>query len=99
MFTGWKTLEVAPRNQELSETGGWRPITPEELIEIPNSGQVQTRDDDTKLITEPPYWRNWPETFDYVLWIDFAGAPKPQLKQLQLLTTGSYFNIYRVVRL
>jgi hypothetical protein len=78
MFTGWKTLEVAPRNQEISETGGWTPITPEELIEIPNSGQVQT--------------------FDYVLWIDFANAPKPQLNQLELLTTGSYFSIYRVVR-
>jgi hypothetical protein len=44
MFTGWKTLEVAPRNQEISETGGWTPITPKELIEIPNSKQVQTRD-------------------------------------------------------
>jgi len=98
MFTGWKTLEVAPRNQEISETGGWTPITPEELIEIPNSGQVQTRDYDTNLISEPPYWRNWPETFDYVLWIDFANAPKPQLNQLELLTTGSYFSIYRVVR-
>jgi hypothetical protein len=59
---------------------------------------VQTRDYDPNLISEPPYWRNWPETFDYVLWIDFANAPKPQLNQLELLTTGSYFSIYRVVR-
>ena len=73
------------------------PITPEELIETSNSG-VQTRDYETDLISEPPYWRNWPETFDYVLWIDFADALKPQLKQLELLTTGSYFSIYRVVR-
>ena len=56
------------------------------------------RDDFDLFNVEPPYWRNWPETFDYVLWIDFGRALKSQIKELQLLTTGSFFGIYRVIR-
>jgi hypothetical protein len=98
LFTGWKTLAVAPGNREISETGGLVPITPEELIEVVHPEQAPTRHSEPDLLMEPPYWRNWPATFDYVLWIDFSGTPKSELKELKLLTTGSFFSIYRVVR-
>jgi hypothetical protein len=98
LFAGWKTLEVAPRNWQISQTGGWEPITPELLMRSLDPEEVLILDSNPNFHIEPPYWRNWPETFDYVLWIDFAEAPKPQLKQLESLTTGSYFSIYRVVR-
>jgi hypothetical protein len=97
LFAGWKTLEVAPRNRQITQLGGWGPITPEQLMER-GPEQTETLRDDFDLLVEPPYWRNWPEIFDYVLWIDFGQAPKPEMKELQLLTTGSFFDIYRVVR-
>ncbi len=98
LFTGWKTLEVTPRDSQITQFGGWGPITPEQLMESDPRQTESLRDDFDLFNVEPPYWRNWPETFDYVLWIDFGRAPKPEIKELQLLTTGSFFGIYRVVR-
>jgi hypothetical protein len=101
VFTGWKTLEVAPRNQQISQLGGWDPITPELLLESVGHEHARTHDDvsnSINLLIEPPYWRDWPRTFDFVLWIDFAGAPKPQLEMLHPVASGSFFQIYRVVR-
>jgi hypothetical protein len=97
LFAGWKTLEVTPRNRQITQLGGWGPIRPEQLMES-DPAKAQTLEEDFDLLVEPPYWRNWPEIFDYVLWIDFGRALKPGLKELQLLTTGSFFGIYRVVR-
>jgi hypothetical protein len=74
------------------------PATPDELIKSADPGQRKALQAVSNLIGERPYWRNWPETFDFVLWMDFSGAPKPELKELQLLASGSFFSIYRVVR-
>ena len=101
VFTGRLTLEVTPRNREISRLGGWDPITPEQLMESVDPGRVQPRDSaliSTNFLFEPPYWRNWPQTFDFVLWIDFGSAPKPELRNLQPVASGSFFEIYRVVR-
>jgi hypothetical protein len=98
VFTGWKTLEVTPRNRQISQLGGWDPITPEQLTESVDPERAQTLNDISNSLIEPPYWRNWPQTFDFVLWIDFGVAPKPELRELQLVTSGSFFQIYRVVR-
>ena len=101
MFTGRLTLEVTPRNREISWLGGWDPITPELLMESVDPGRVQPHDivlNSTNLLFEPPYWRNWSQTFDFVLWIDFGDAAKPHLRELQPVASGSFFQIYRVVR-
>jgi len=101
VFTGWKTLEVTPRNREISQLGGWDPITPELLLEAVGRQSAHTPDDVSKSVNfllEPPYWRDWPQTFDFVLWIDFDGAPRPELEMLQPVATGSFFEIYRVAR-
>jgi hypothetical protein len=70
-------------------------------MESVDPGRVQPRDSaliSTNLLLEPPYSRNWPQTFDFVLWIDFGSAPKPELRNLQPVASGSFFEIYRVVR-
>ena len=98
VFTGWKTLEVTPRNRQISRLGGWDPITPELLMESVDPVRAQATDSALNSQIEPPYWRNWPQTFDFVLWIDFGRVPKPELRQLQPVASGSFFEIYRVVR-
>ena len=97
MFAGWTTIDVTQRNKVVSQREGV-PATPDELIKSADPGQTEALQAVSNLIGERPYWRNWPETFDFVLWIDFSGAPKPELKQLQPLAKGSFFDIYRVVR-
>jgi hypothetical protein len=101
VFTGWKTLEVTPQNRQISQLGGWDPITPELLMESVAPEQAHTPDDvssSVNLLIEPPYWRNWVQTFDFVLWIEFGGVPTPKLRNLQPVANGSFFEIYRVVR-
>jgi hypothetical protein len=98
VFTGWKTLEVTPRNRQISQLGGSVPITPELLMESLDPERARAHNDVSNSPIEPPYWRNWPQTFDFVLWIDFGDAPKPELRELQPVARGSFFEIYRVVR-
>jgi hypothetical protein len=97
MFTRWTPIDVTPRNEAVSQSQGV-PATPEELIKSIDPKQARDLDIGPNFLGERPYWRNWPATFDFVLWIDFSKAPKPALEQLGWLASGSFFEIYRVVR-
>jgi len=97
MFSGWTTIDVTQRNKAVSQRMGV-PATPHELVQSADPEQRKALQAASNLIGELPHWRNWPETFDFVLWIDFSGASKPELKELQPLARGSFFSIYRVVR-
>jgi len=97
MFTGFHSIKVTPRNEAVSQAVAV-PMTPVELTMSADPEQAGTLYTAPNFLGERPYWRNWPETFDFVLWMDFSNAPKPQLKQLQLLVNRSFFDIYRVVR-
>ena len=45
-----------------------------------------------------PYWANWPEHFDYVVYIhDHAQKPNPKASILQLKAQGSFFEIYQIM--
>ena len=97
LFTGWTTIDVTPPNEALSQRQAV-PATPEELTKSADPDEATTIDTGPNFLGERPYWRNWPATFDYVVWIDFAKAGQPELKQLRRLASGSFFDIYRVVR-
>src|SRR5216683_1476806 len=97
LFTGWTTIDVAPKNEALSQRQAV-PATPEELTKSVDPDEAKTLDTGPNFLGERPYWRNWPETFDFVLWIDFSKARQPELKQLGRLSSGSFFDIYGVVR-
>jgi hypothetical protein len=97
IFTGWTTVAPSQRNEPVAQAAAV-PITPEELVKSADPEESKMLDTGPNFLGERPYWRNWPETFDFVLWIDFARLPKPELKQLLPLKKGSFFEIYRVVR-
>jgi hypothetical protein len=97
IFTGWTTIEAAPRNQDISEPQGG-PITPEELVASADPVQSKLLDTNPNIIGARPYWRDWPKTFDYVVWMNFNAAPKTRPMQLQRVATGSYFEIDRIIR-
>ena len=97
MFTGWTTVDVTPRNEAVSQSQGV-PATPEELTKSADPEETKNLQTGENFLGERPYWRNWPQTFDFVLWVDFSKAPKPELPQLRLRASGSFFDIYAVVR-
>jgi hypothetical protein len=100
LFTGWTPIDVTPQNAGRSQREGW-PATPEQLIESADPKAANYAEyvaAQTDLHGELPYWRNWPESFDFVLWIDFGKTRRFELKQLEPLRGGSFFEIYRVVR-
>jgi hypothetical protein len=97
LFTGWCPIDATPRNKAIARAVAV-PVRPGELIKSADPEQAGTLDTGPNFLGERPYWRDWPETFDFVLWIDFGGARKPKLKQLLPLVSGSFFDIYRVIR-
>jgi hypothetical protein len=96
LFTEATPLAVAPRNRAVS---GWgMPVTPEDLAKSADPRGTKAFDDLHDLYGQPMYWRDWPQTFDYVLWIDFGGMPEPRVTQLRPLAAGSVFKIYQIVK-
>jgi hypothetical protein len=96
LFTEATPLGVAPRNRAVS---GWgMPVTPEDLAKSADPSLAKSFDDLRDMYGQPLYWRDWPRTFDYVLWLDFGATPESRLTQLRPLAAGSVFTIYQIVK-
>jgi hypothetical protein len=80
----------------MSESQG-KPATPAELAASAaprqRSGAVPH-----SVLGELRHWRNWPNTFDFVLWINVSHEPPVLADRLQLWASGSFFRIYRIAR-
>ena len=96
-FTGWAPVRANPRNADVARTQS-RLMTPADLVESASPDWRPPAADWPDHMGEMPYWRRWPEKFDFVLWIDFARRPAPLPDKLQLVASGSFFQIYRVIR-
>jgi hypothetical protein len=97
LFTQAATIDVAPRNKAIAQTRA-EPVTPADLVLAADPARAQFLDRLPDVYGQPPYWRHWPQSFDYVLWIDFSGKAKPYLEQLIPVHAGSFFEIYRIQR-
>jgi len=97
LFTQATTVGVAPENREIAQTAGV-PVEPETLIRSANPAEAASLDTRPDVYGQRPYWRDWPNAFDYVLWLDFAERRQPRPEQLSLLHAGSFFTLYRVVK-
>ncbi len=97
LFTEATPLDVTPPNRAVSESLGL-PITPEDLAKSADPNLAKSFDALRDTYGQPLYWRDWPQTFDYVLWVDFRRMPKPWLTQLRPLASGSIFEIYQIIR-
>ena len=97
LFTGATTIDVAPVNQAISQTVS-APITPDELVKSADAPTARALYSEPDSYGQLPYWRDWPRTFDYVLWIDFGGTSNPEAPGLQLLESRSLFKIYKITK-
>jgi hypothetical protein len=107
IFTRWQPIEVNPANEASRYP---QQLTPQQLVRNAELGREKSSlarrfpNDMGALLpgsedlVERPDWRNWPETFDFVLSIDFGTAPNLHLKELEQVWLGSFFEIYRIVR-
>ncbi|HEX6841323.1 MAG TPA: hypothetical protein VF113_07335 [Stellaceae bacterium] len=96
-FTGWTPVRASPRNADVARTQS-RLLTPEDLVESASPDWQPPAAEWPDEMGAMPYWRRWPEKFDFVLWIDFGQRPAPLPDKLQLVATGSFFKIYRIIR-
>jgi len=96
LFTGWTPVQPNPRNAGLYQTQSI-PLTPEELRQ-----GIEPVDPETwttpNFLGELLYFRDWPKTFDYVLWIDFGHPPAAVPSILEPVSSGSFFRIYRIAK-
>jgi hypothetical protein len=97
LFTEASPVTVTARSQAMSQAVAI-PITPAELVKSADPGEAKSLDIRPDVYGQRPYWRDWPQTFDYVLWIDFGRSPKPGPKQLVPVASGSFFEIYKIVK-
>jgi hypothetical protein len=97
IFTGWTTVDVAPRNAAISQPAGG-PMTPAELAQTADPEAANLLIAVPNMLGQIPYWRNWTQTFDYLLWMDFGVTPQPRPDRLQLVASGSFFEIYKINR-
>jgi len=96
-FNGWNPLRPHPRNAGLYQAHGTL-LLPSQLVASASPDWRPSAPDWPDELGEMPYWVNWPDKFDFVLWIDFSRMPGPLPEQLQPWAGGSFFKIYRVVR-
>jgi hypothetical protein len=73
-------------------------MTPAELAATADPEAANSLVAVPNILGQIAYWRNWSETFDYVLWLDFGAATHARPDRLQQVAAGSYFKIYRVTQ-
>jgi hypothetical protein len=96
-FTDWTTIKPAPRNAGMFENDVL-PLTPAELVESLSPEWQQRYARLRSLTGEEWYSIDWPKKFDYLLWIDFGERRELVPETLKLVASGSFFEIYRIVR-
>ncbi len=97
LFTDWTTIAVTPRNAAISQPQGMA-MTPDILSQSADpatAGQFESR---VNQLGQRPYWLHWPADFDYVFWMSWHPDAEPVPPQFELLTTGSYFRIFKIKR-
>ncbi len=97
LFTQATPLDAAPRNRDVSEALGGA-VTPEELAMSADPRSAKSLGAVRDIFGQPKYWRDWPQTFDYALWIDLGARPEPRLTQLRKLASGGVFEIYQIIK-
>lgn len=96
LFTEASPVAVTPRNREVS---GWgMPVTPNDFAKSADAEEAELLDGPRDLYGQRMYWRAWPRTFDYVLWIHLGTSPKPTYSEIRQLASGSFFDIYEVIK-
>ena len=97
LFTQSFPLDVAPRNRDLSQSLGGA-VTPKDLAMGADPRSAKSLDAVRDIFGQPMYWRDWPQTFDYALWIDLGVRPDPRPTQLRPLASGGVFEIYQIIK-
>ena len=97
LFTGPTAVHVAPVNQAVSQTLG-DPITPDELVNSADPATAELLPSAPDFYGQLAYWRDWPRTFDYVLWMEFGEKSKPEVQGLRLVQRGTFFKLYKIVK-
>lgn len=94
LFTGWTTVEPTARNAGLYQSQGV-PLRPEQLEAGAGAGG-DPDDVAPDRFGVPPYWRDWPDKFDFVLWLDFGTDGASPSLPLEPWGAGSFFHLYRI---
>jgi hypothetical protein len=97
LFTVATPIRFNPRNAALTERHP-RLLAPSDLLESAAPGWRPSDPIWPDGTVEMPYWVDWAQKFDFVVWLDFAASPGPVAENLKPWAKGSFFEIYRIVR-
>jgi hypothetical protein len=97
LFTGSNPVRPTARNAGLFHTQT-TPLAPEALALSMTREQMRSLDMRPNFLGKRQYWGDWPQNFDFVLWLDFGQTPTPELAPLRLAASGGVFRLYRVIK-
>jgi len=97
LFTGWTSVSPTARNAGLFVSSG-SPLTPEQLAASELMDEPGSPYANPDLLGESPYWRDWRQHFDYLLWLGFGDSQPPADPRLERVAQGSFFSIDRILR-
>jgi hypothetical protein len=95
IFIAWMTVDAAPRHAGQHQIAG-TPVEPDLLRRSADPSSARTLAAGPDIFGDMPFWRDWPQRFDYVLWIDYGIAPTDLPAMLKPIAHGSYFHLYRI---
>jgi hypothetical protein len=96
-LTGWTPIKPTLRNAGRFVSQDV-PLKPEELVESLSPEWQQRYAGVRNVHGETHYALNWPEKFEYVLWINFGQRQELLADKLKLVASGSFFDIYQILR-
>ena len=91
-------VQAAERNRFLDWTGPRHPFAQLDGLLEGADPERATELSQRYLPDGMLYWANWPENFDYVLFVHFSTGENPLPEHLEKVHEGSFFDIYRVIR-
>ena len=98
LFSGWTSISPTARNAGLYYSSS-APPSPEELALSARMDQPNSPYYKPNSRGELPYWRDWQQHFDYLLWLDYgADLPLPRDATLEPVALGSFFKIFRIAK-
>ncbi len=97
LFTGWTTVDATPRNLPIAEPQGM-PLPPDDLWRALDPAEADAIAAFRDNAGDQKYWRNWPEDFDYVMWMSFQPGAEHVPPQLEPVAAQGWFTLYRIRR-
>ena len=89
-------VQASPGLRDIDVPFG-KPISPEMLSAALDPGRSAELEAMARARLTYPYWKDWPERFEYLLYVNWGVYANPAPRYLRSVVKGSFFEIFEIV--